>query len=97
MRLTARRGARCGFPGGDRFIRKPHGQTAPLPQRLIIIGPVRHASLRPRNVVAASGIARGSAVAKDIRLAEMLIAKGARPDPAALAQPQVKLKSLLAA
>lgn len=48
-------------------------------------------------LVAASGIARGSAVAKDIRLAEMLIAKGARPDPAALAQPQVKLKSLLAA
>ena len=48
-------------------------------------------------LVAASGIARGNAVAKDIRLAEMLIAKGARPDPAALAQPDVKLKSLLAA
>ena len=48
-------------------------------------------------LVAASGIARGNAVAKDIRLAEMLIAKGARPDPAALAQPEVKLKSLLAA
>jgi 3-phenylpropionate/trans-cinnamate dioxygenase ferredoxin reductase component len=48
-------------------------------------------------LVAASGIARGNAVAKDIRLAEMLIAKGARPDPAALAQPGIKLKSLLAA
>ena len=48
-------------------------------------------------LVAASGIARGNAVAKDIRLAEMLIAKGAKPDPAALAQPGVKLKSLLAA
>jgi 3-phenylpropionate/trans-cinnamate dioxygenase ferredoxin reductase subunit len=48
-------------------------------------------------LVAASGIARGNTVAKDIRLAEMLIVKGARPDPAALAQPQVKLKSLLAA
>ena len=48
-------------------------------------------------LVAASGIARGNAVAKDIRLAEMLIAKGAKPDPAALAQPEVKLKSLLAA
>jgi 3-phenylpropionate/trans-cinnamate dioxygenase ferredoxin reductase component len=48
-------------------------------------------------LVAASGIARGNAVAKDIRLAEMLIAKGAKPDPAALAQPDVKLKSLLAA
>jgi 3-phenylpropionate/trans-cinnamate dioxygenase ferredoxin reductase subunit len=48
-------------------------------------------------LVAASGIGHGNAVAKDIRLAEMLIAKGARPDPAALAQPDVKLKSLLAA
>jgi 3-phenylpropionate/trans-cinnamate dioxygenase ferredoxin reductase subunit len=48
-------------------------------------------------LVAASGIAHGNAVAKDIRLAEMLIAKRATPDPAALAQPQVKLKSLLAA
>ena len=48
-------------------------------------------------LVAASGIARGNAVAKDIRLAEMLIAKGAKPDPAALAQPEVKLKSLLVA
>jgi 3-phenylpropionate/trans-cinnamate dioxygenase ferredoxin reductase component len=48
-------------------------------------------------LVAASGIAHGNAVAKDIRLAEMLIGKGARPDPAALAQPQIKLKSLLAA
>jgi 3-phenylpropionate/trans-cinnamate dioxygenase ferredoxin reductase component len=48
-------------------------------------------------LVAASGIAQGNAVAKDIRLAEMLIAKRAKPDPAALAQPQFKLKSLLAA
>lgn len=48
-------------------------------------------------LVAASGIAHGNAVAKDIRLAEMLIAKGAKPDPAALARPEVKLKSLLAA
>jgi 3-phenylpropionate/trans-cinnamate dioxygenase ferredoxin reductase subunit len=48
-------------------------------------------------LVAASGIAHGNAVAKDIRLAEMLIAKGAKLDPAALARPEVKLKSLLAA
>jgi len=48
-------------------------------------------------LVAASGIGPGNAVAKDIRLAEMLIAKRVTPDPAALAQPQVKLKSLLAA
>jgi 3-phenylpropionate/trans-cinnamate dioxygenase ferredoxin reductase subunit len=48
-------------------------------------------------LVAASGIARGNAIAKDIRVAEMLIAKGAKPDPAALTQPDVKLRSLLAA
>lgn len=48
-------------------------------------------------LVAASGIGRGNAVARDIRLAEMLIGKRATPDPSALMQPQVKLKSLLAA
>ena len=47
-------------------------------------------------LLAASGIGQGNAVARDIRLAEMLIAKGARPDPVALASPDVKLKSLLA-
>ena len=47
-------------------------------------------------LLAASGIGPGNAVARDIRLAEMLIAKGARPDPVALASPDVKLKSLLA-
>ena len=43
-------------------------------------------------LLAASGIGPGNAVAKDIRLAEMLIARRAHPDPAALAdagdQPQ---------
>ena len=48
-------------------------------------------------LVAASGIGQGNAVARDIRLAEMLIGRRATPDPAALAQPHVKLKSLLAA
>lgn len=48
-------------------------------------------------LVAASGIGPGNAVARDIRLAEMLIGKSARPDPAALASPSTKLKSLLAA
>ena len=48
-------------------------------------------------LVAASGIGPGNVVARDIRLAEMLIAKRAAPDPAALAQPQIKLKSMLAA
>lgn len=48
-------------------------------------------------LVAASGIGPGNAVARDIRLAEMLIGKSAHPDPAALASPSTKLKSLLAA
>ncbi|QDC00784.1 FAD-dependent oxidoreductase [Mesorhizobium sp. 8] len=47
-------------------------------------------------LVAASGIGPDTAVARDIRLSEMLIAKGARPDPGALAAPDVKLKRLLA-
>jgi len=48
-------------------------------------------------LVAASGIGPGNAVARDIRLAEMLIARRASPDPAALADPARKLKGLLAA
>lgn len=46
-------------------------------------------------LLAASGLGRGGAVARDIRLAEMLIVRGARPDPAFLADPSAKLKSLL--
>jgi 3-phenylpropionate/trans-cinnamate dioxygenase ferredoxin reductase subunit len=48
-------------------------------------------------LVAASGIGPGNAVARDIRLAEMLIGKRAKPAPEALGTQAVKLKSLLAA
>ncbi|MDK1494033.1 FAD-dependent oxidoreductase [Sinorhizobium sp. 7-81] len=48
-------------------------------------------------LIAASGIGPGNAVARDVRLAEMLIAAGSRPDPAALASRETKLKKLLAA
>ncbi|TBY82571.1 NAD(P)/FAD-dependent oxidoreductase [Rhizobium leguminosarum] len=48
-------------------------------------------------LIAASGIGPGNAVARDIRLAEMLIAACAHPNPAALAASDIKLKSLLAA
>ena len=47
-------------------------------------------------LVAASGLGRGPAVARDMRVAERLIARRARPDPAALASPATRLKSLLA-
>jgi 3-phenylpropionate/trans-cinnamate dioxygenase ferredoxin reductase subunit len=48
-------------------------------------------------LVAASGIGPGNVVARDVRLAEMLISRRAHPDPAALASPGTKLKALLAA
>lgn len=48
-------------------------------------------------LLSASGIGPGNGIARDIRLAEMLIASGKTVDPAALAQADVKLKSLLAA
>ncbi|MDK1374519.1 MULTISPECIES: FAD-dependent oxidoreductase [unclassified Sinorhizobium] len=48
-------------------------------------------------LIAASGIGPGNAVARDIRLAEMLITAGSRPAPEALASPNTKLRKLLAA
>ena len=48
-------------------------------------------------LVAASGVGPIGKIAREIRLGEMLIAKRAHPDPAALASLGVKLKSLLAA
>lgn len=48
-------------------------------------------------MVAASGIGIGGAVAKDIRIAEMLIARRAYPAAEHLGNPATKLKSLLAA
>lgn len=46
-------------------------------------------------LVAASGIGRGNSIAKDVRLAEMIIAKGLKPAEADLADPNVNLKRLL--
>jgi 3-phenylpropionate/trans-cinnamate dioxygenase ferredoxin reductase subunit len=48
-------------------------------------------------LLAASGIGPGNAIARDIRLAEMLIAARAHPAADALTDNAVKLKSLLAA
>ena len=48
-------------------------------------------------LLAASGIGLGNSVARDIRVAEMLIAKRSLPDPAALGDPALKLRSLLTA
>jgi 3-phenylpropionate/trans-cinnamate dioxygenase ferredoxin reductase subunit len=48
-------------------------------------------------LVAASGVGPLGKIAREIRLAEMLIAQRATPDPDALASPAVRLKTLLAA
>jgi len=48
-------------------------------------------------LVAASGVGPTGKVARDIRLAEMLIARRAAPERESLASPAVKLKALLAA
>ncbi|MBG1233507.1 NAD(P)/FAD-dependent oxidoreductase [Aestuariivirga litoralis] len=42
-----------------------------------------------------SGIGVGNAIARDIKLSEMMIAKGMKPSPDALANPAVQIKSLL--
>ncbi|EJJ29871.1 NAD(P)/FAD-dependent oxidoreductase [Rhizobium sp. CF142] len=46
-------------------------------------------------LVAAAGLGVGNGLAKDIKLAELLIAAGVHPDPAALADPNMNLKALL--
>jgi 3-phenylpropionate/trans-cinnamate dioxygenase ferredoxin reductase component len=47
-------------------------------------------------VVSASAVAEGTAIARDIRVAEMLIARRATPSPTVLANPLVALRELLA-
>ncbi len=48
-------------------------------------------------LLAASGIGPGNSIAKDVRLAEMMIARRLHPDPEALADPARNLKKLLSA
>ncbi|MGE3832743.1 MAG: oxidoreductase C-terminal domain-containing protein, partial [Parvibaculaceae bacterium] len=48
-------------------------------------------------LIAASGVGRGNLIARDVRLAEMLIGKRAKPERAALADPNVQLRALLQA
>ncbi|GAB0116598.1 NAD(P)/FAD-dependent oxidoreductase [Acidisoma sp. 7E03] len=51
--------------------------------------------LREGRLVGASAFGPNGAIAREIRLAEMLIQARAHPDPAALADPGIKLKALL--
>ena len=50
-----------------------------------------------RRLVGASAVGPLGKIAREVRLAEMLITRRATPDPASLASPDVKLKTLLAA
>jgi len=47
------------------------------------------------HIVYAAGIGTGNKVAKDMRLLEMLIARGAKPDPSILSESKTNLKALL--
>ncbi|MCZ7470082.1 FAD-dependent oxidoreductase [Agrobacterium sp. O3.4] len=76
-------------------------QVAGLPQpgHQSVIRPLGNGELEffleDGQLVAAAGLGIGNSVAKDIKLAEMLIAAGISPDPAALADPGLNLKTLL--
>jgi 3-phenylpropionate/trans-cinnamate dioxygenase ferredoxin reductase component len=48
-------------------------------------------------LVSASGVAEGTGIARDIRVAEMLIARRLTPSPTILANPSIGLRELLAA
>jgi len=76
----------AGSPGdGVRTVRRQTGEQAFVMFHLDAAG----------RLVAASGIGPGNAVARDVKLAEMLIARQASPPPEALADPGVQLKALL--
>lgn len=78
----------AGLPDeGMRVVRRDLGNGALLLFHLAEDG----------RLVAASGIGPGNAVARDVRLAEMLIARRATPPAERLADPDAKLKALLAA
>ncbi|WDZ80005.1 FAD-dependent oxidoreductase (plasmid) [Ensifer adhaerens] len=71
----------------------------PQPDHQIVIRPLDGGELEfyldGGRLVAAAGLGLGNSIAKDIKLAEMLIAAGISPEPQALADPGVNLKALL--
>lgn len=73
--------------GAESIVRRQIGDEAFL---LFHLGP-------NGALLAASGIGRGNAVARDVKLAERLIAAQAKLDPDALASPDIRLKTMLAA
>ena len=79
---------------GHQGLHPPHGSTkaGADPSDGVVLRFVLDGSGR---LVAASAIGQGNSVAKDIRLAEKLIEHRATPDPDALADSDVSLRSLL--
>ena len=56
---------------------------------------VLYAALKNQSLYGVVGIGKGAAIAKEVRLAQMLIQKNASIDAATLANPQIDLRSLL--
>jgi hypothetical protein len=56
MRLAASGRAGLGPPGGNRLLREPDRETAPLTQSRVLLRPVRDPVPLPRNAVTAGGI-----------------------------------------
>jgi 3-phenylpropionate/trans-cinnamate dioxygenase ferredoxin reductase subunit len=75
----------------------PNAGDTTLHRRVNGVGDLYFHLAADGRLVAASGIGPTGKIARDIRLAEMLIERRARPDPSALTSPDVRLKSLLAA
>ncbi|MFB9985035.1 NAD(P)/FAD-dependent oxidoreductase [Mesorhizobium kowhaii] len=75
----------AGLPGTGRTVRRDNGKGTLILFELNGDGVL----------VSAAGIGTDNAVAKDIRLAEMLIAKGVALDESALADPNFNIKHLL--
>lgn len=71
----------------------------PLPAHCSVVRPLGAGELEffldEGRLVAAAGLGPGNSLAKDIKLAEMLIAAGISPDPAAVVDPAINLKALL--
>ncbi len=71
----------------------------PQPQHQNVVRPLGEGELEfylaGGRLVAAAGLAKGNTLAKDVKLAEILIATGIALDPAALADPTVSLKTIL--
>lgn len=80
---------------GLQVVGLPDGNTHQVVRRLDDDALIMFDLATDGRLLAACGLSRGNGVARDIRVAEMMIVKGIKPDPAALAESTVTLRSLL--